>query len=372
MCGRARCTLRADDVPRACHRSVAPTRTLHIDRYTPGYNVSPGCNMPVVRREDASDSEGYVLHCMKWGLIPSFTKKTEKPDHYRMFNARSESIDEKASFVVCFLKAVIFGSLDGFFTEDEINSILTTIVLTSKFYEWKKDGSKKQPYYIHFKDGRPLVFAALYDSWQNSEGETLYTFTIVTTSSSSALQWLHDRMPVILGSKESTDTWLSSSVSSSKSVLKPYEESDLVWYPVTPAMGKPSFDGPECIKEIQVKAEGKTSISMFFSKKGAENEDRKPEQKISCHEFVKTEPTEDLSEGAKTEEGNNDPKFSGSSHSQNASMLPIKREYETFSADSKPAFANHDQISSNPAKKKEKAKTANDKQLTLFSYFGKK
>jgi putative SOS response-associated peptidase YedK len=43
-----------------------------------------------------------------------------------------------------------------------------------RFYEWKKDGSKKQPYYIHFKDGRPLVFAALYDSWQNSEGECYF------------------------------------------------------------------------------------------------------------------------------------------------------------------------------------------------------
>lgn len=53
-------------------------------RYRPSYNVSPGFNLPVVRREDASDSEGYVLHCMKWGLIPSFTKKTEKPDHYKM------------------------------------------------------------------------------------------------------------------------------------------------------------------------------------------------------------------------------------------------------------------------------------------------
>jgi len=39
----------------------------------------------------------------------------------------------------------------------------------ARFYEWKK-GSKKQPYYIHFQDGRPLVFAALYDSW-NAEGD---------------------------------------------------------------------------------------------------------------------------------------------------------------------------------------------------------
>ncbi|KAK7339065.1 hypothetical protein VNO77_19708 [Canavalia gladiata] len=346
MCGRARCTLRADDVPRACHRSVPPTRTLHMDWYRPSYNVSPGSHMPVVRREDASDSEGYVLHCMKWGLIPSFTKKTEKPDHYKMFNARSESIDEKASFRRLLPKGRCIVAVEG-------------------FYEWKKDGSRKQPYYIHFKDGRPLVFAALYDSWQNSEGETLYTFTIVTTSSSSALQWLHDRMPIILGGKDSIDTWLSSSDSRFKSVLRPYEESDLVWYPVTPAMGKPSFDGPECIKEIQVKAERNTSISMFFSRKGTESEDTKPEQKISCHELVKTEHTKDLNEGTKTE-GDNDKK------SQNVIKFPIKREYEDFSADSKPVVTNSDQMSANPAKKKEKVNTADDKQPTLFSYFGKR
>lgn len=40
-----------------------------------------------------------------------------------------------------------------------------------RYYEWKKDASKKQPYYIHFKDSRPLLFAALYDSWKSSEGQ---------------------------------------------------------------------------------------------------------------------------------------------------------------------------------------------------------
>lgn len=46
--------------------------------------MAPGFNVPVVRREDESNDEGVVLHCMKWGLVPSFTKKTEKPDHYKM------------------------------------------------------------------------------------------------------------------------------------------------------------------------------------------------------------------------------------------------------------------------------------------------
>lgn len=55
-------------------------------RYRPSYNVSPGSNLPVVRRADGSSDGGedVVLECMKWGLIPSFTKKTEKPDHYKM------------------------------------------------------------------------------------------------------------------------------------------------------------------------------------------------------------------------------------------------------------------------------------------------
>ncbi|KAI9078946.1 hypothetical protein K1719_039095 [Acacia pycnantha] len=45
-------------------------------------------------------------------------------------------------------------------------------------------------------------------------------------------------------------------------------------------MDKPSFDGPECIKEIQLKTEKNASISKFFTKKGAEWEGSKPEQRI--------------------------------------------------------------------------------------------
>ncbi|KAF6144267.1 hypothetical protein GIB67_024494 [Kingdonia uniflora] len=250
MCGRARCTLRADAISGACGINNSSVRNVQIDRYRPRYNVAPGSNVPVVRR----GSDGHVLHCMKWGLIPSFTKKTDKPDHYKMFNARSESVSEKASF-----RRLIPNN--------------RCLVVVEGFYEWKKDGSKKQPYYIHFNHGKPLVLAALYDSWRNSQEEALYTFTILTTSCSSVLQWLHDRMPVILGDQNSIDLWLNGSSSSKfDTLLKPYEESDLVWYPVTPAIGKPSFDGLECIKEIQLKAKEKNLISNFFSKKKDNNE----------------------------------------------------------------------------------------------------
>jgi hypothetical protein len=124
--------------------------------------------------------------------------------------------------------------------------------------------------------------------------------------------------------------------------------------------------------QIQIKTEGNIPISKFFSRKGAEDEDTKPEHKIASHEPVKTEQTKDLSEETKAEERDSNLNSSGSSPSQNVTKFPIKREYDSISFDSKPSLANNNQVSVNPAKKKEKAKTTVDKQPTLFSYFGKR
>ncbi|RRT67796.1 hypothetical protein B296_00019688 [Ensete ventricosum] len=64
---------------------LAPLLGL-IRSYRPSYNVSPGAYLPVVFVERATGEaeESPAIRCMKWGLVPSFTKKTEKPDHYKM------------------------------------------------------------------------------------------------------------------------------------------------------------------------------------------------------------------------------------------------------------------------------------------------
>ncbi|XP_078434323.1 embryonic stem cell-specific 5-hydroxymethylcytosine-binding protein isoform X2 [Wolffia australiana] len=273
MCGRGRCTLRPDDVANACGVDLAEgggSDGPDLATFRPSYNLSPGAYLPVVARrttKDEDDGTMPVLTCMRWGLVPSFTSKNDKPDYFRMFNARSESIREKPSFRRLVPKNRCLVAMEG-------------------FYEWKKDGSKKQPYYIYFKDGRPLVFAALYDCWHNAEGESIYTFTILTTSSSSKLQWLHDRMPVILGDKSSINTWLNGSASESDSVAIPYEGPDLVWHPVTPAMGKTSLDGPECVKEVQVKPPEKGSIIKFFKKPLAPGDAFKKEEDESSEGII--------------------------------------------------------------------------------------
>ncbi|RLN41770.1 embryonic stem cell-specific 5-hydroxymethylcytosine-binding protein [Panicum miliaceum] len=309
MCGRARCTLSAAQAARAfgfpsTTAAAGPgggagdapaVRTLDLDRFRPSYNVAPGAYLPVgtVRAQPAAGGDGGrggdgaepVIQCMKWGLVPSFTGKTEKPDHFRMFNARSESVKEKASFRRLIPKNRCLVAVEG-------------------FYEWKKDGSKKLPYYIHFQDHRPLVFAALYDTWTNSEGEIIHTFTILTTRASTSLKWLHDRMPVILGNNDSGNVWLNDASVKLEEITAPYEGADLVWYPVTPAMGKTSFDGPECIKEVRMGPSEKP-ISKFFTKKSTahdqsvKHEKTSPEfaethasraSKVECDESVENEP----------------------------------------------------------------------------------
>ncbi|TVU25654.1 hypothetical protein EJB05_28158, partial [Eragrostis curvula] len=412
MCGRARCTLSAAQAARAFGFPTTSAAggggggdgggdapavpTLHMDRFRPSYNVSPGAYLPVgaVRARPAGGGDGGggaeevgpVIQCMKWGLVPSFTGKTEKPDHFRMFNARSESVKEKASFRRLIPKNRCLVAVEG-------------------FYEWKKDGSKKQPYYIHFQDHRPLVFAALYDTWTNSEGETMYTFTILTTRASTSLKWLHDRMPVILGNKDSVSAWLNDASVKLEEMTTPYEGSDLVWYPVTSAMGKTSFDGPECIKEVRMGPSEKP-ISKFFTKKSsAHDQSGKPETtpqelsetqalraaKVECEESVENQPeeinrdTQTATNTVKHESVTLEPQVLAKPQSikhedvilADANIVKqdafgAKRKVEDTEIDPDLKLQNSGWLPSRPMKKEKGSKAASDGQASLLSYFAKK
>ncbi len=56
------------------------------------------------------------------------------------------------------------------------------------------DRPAKQPLYISRKDGLPLTFAGLWESWKDG----MLSFTILTTDASDGLHDLHTRMPVIM------------------------------------------------------------------------------------------------------------------------------------------------------------------------------
>ena len=138
-----------------------------------GYNISPTAEVPVVT------NTGTVI--ARWGLVPKWEKtfSTKYPTH----NARLETAREKPSFRASWKNS------------------RTALVPVAGFYEWRKEGSIKQPYFIH-KPEDLLVFAGLWEQWDDK-----VSFTILTTPAQGEIARLHHRMPVMLN-KEDAKIWL--------------------------------------------------------------------------------------------------------------------------------------------------------------------
>ena len=186
--------------------------------FTPSYNIAPTQTIPVVLEQGGER----LLNLAKWGLLPSWVKE---PDAFKasMFNARSESAAEKASFK---------GPL----------RYKRAVIPASGFYEWKRSGTRKTPYYIQLADGEPIGFAGLYDVWRDE----LLSCTILTTTPNDLMATLHDRMPIIL-SPSDYDRWLDPGVTDPDEVqdlLRPYA-GKMHAHPVSSLVNNARHDGPE-------------------------------------------------------------------------------------------------------------------------------
>jgi putative SOS response-associated peptidase YedK len=141
----------------------------------PRYNIAPGQDIPAVIQNRKTGAREY--RPLRWGLVPSLAKDPAIGN--RMINARSETAATKPAFRKPLRERRCLIMADG-------------------FYEWKREGARKQPYYITLRDGPPFAFAGLWDHWAPADGESLETCTILTTMPNAVLQPIHDRMPVIL------------------------------------------------------------------------------------------------------------------------------------------------------------------------------
>lgn len=112
----------------------------------PSWNVAPTADVPILLERLVDGSPVRQLHVARWGLVPSWAKDPSIGS--KMINARSESVLEKPAFRKATRSRRCAVPADG-------------------YYEWKGEGRSKQPYYVHPKDGRPLVFAGLYEWWKD-------------------------------------------------------------------------------------------------------------------------------------------------------------------------------------------------------------
>ena len=141
-----------------------------------------------------------------------------------MFNARAETLQEKASFKRPFESQRCLVPIQG-------------------YYEWKD----KQPYFVH-ADG-PLALAGLWDHWEGHE-QAITSFAVITTEPGDVMRVLHHRMPVVL-SPEDYKAWLApeSEVGELESLL---HATNLSYYPVDRRVGRVRENDPGLTESINL------------------------------------------------------------------------------------------------------------------------
>lgn len=100
--------------------------------------------------------------------------------------------------------------------------------------------------YIRMREGRPFVFAGLWDRWN----ETV-SFTIITTEPNRSCAKIHDRMPLILKEQDYT-RWLSPStpLDEVSSLIQPHADTEMESFAVSRIVNSPKTDTDACIRPI--------------------------------------------------------------------------------------------------------------------------
>ena len=165
------------------------------------YNVCPGSSVPII----TSDENSIIRK--KWSFTPVWSKKD-----FNIINCRYETMNEKPSF----------------------RKVKRCAFVADGWYEWKKTGTTKTPYYFCSKNFEAIFFAGVY----NENG-----CCIVTKEANNKIKDFHHRQPVILEQKDILD-WIEESYFENK-------VNSLDIYQVSTQVNNPSNNVVENIEKIQ-------------------------------------------------------------------------------------------------------------------------
>lgn len=191
------------------------------------YNIAPSQELPVI-----TNKEHKTIELMRWGLVPVWADSLNVG--YKMINAKAETADIKSSYKKPFRSQ-------------------RCLVPATGFFEWKKEGKEKTPFFFHLKDDSIFAFAGLYNTWHDKEGKEYNTYTIITTTPNKIVKQVHDRMPVIL-KKEQENTWLDPDIIEPehlKPLLTAYPTEEMDSYIVSQSVNSPKNDNVDIIKPME-------------------------------------------------------------------------------------------------------------------------
>ena len=228
MCGRV--IVDYDElIPAATDTALADWVTAAPAGAASSWNLKPTQALPVAYTDHKTGKKKFET--AYWSLVPVWSK--ELGTKFPTFNARSETVTEKASF------------------KNSVKSRRCAVPV-SGFYEWTGPKSDRVPHAI-FGLKKLITFAGLMSWWHepgaaDDEGWHL-TATILTRASAGVMAPLHDRMPVFLADEFMND-WIDPGfavdqgfVDAVSAAAVPLAE-DLFEYRVAPLWG----DGPDLIE----------------------------------------------------------------------------------------------------------------------------
>jgi len=219
MCGRFTLTVDPGELKEAFADFKFPVS------FAPRFNIAP--TQPVLAIPNDGQNQADFL---MWGLIPSWAKDPSMGS--RLINARGETLAEKPAF------------RGGY-------KYKRCLILANGFYEWKSQpGTKtKTPHFIHLRNGEVFAFAGLWDEWHASDGSSIRSCTIITTTPNELMATIHDRMPVILQRSDHAE-WLDSAPRPPEKLahlIRPFPAELMDAYPVSTLVNSPANDRAECI-----------------------------------------------------------------------------------------------------------------------------
>ena len=186
------------------------------------YNISPGQNSVVISLK----KNNFFLNQIHWGFkIPKLGKL--------VINARSETINEKPLF-------------------KNLLQQNRCLIPANSWFEWDNE---KKPYLIKHNKNDIIAFAGLHRFEANKEN----SFVIITAEAEKNLKNIHFRTPLVI-KKENYLLWLGNDYKKAFNFLKPMKSNEYSFHPVSPKVGKISYDNISVLEKYNEK---ESQLNLF-------------------------------------------------------------------------------------------------------------
>jgi putative SOS response-associated peptidase YedK len=186
-----------------------------VPAFQPRYNIAPAADVPIVR------SDGATL--ARWQLAGKY------------HNLRADTVTQKPFWAQSYRQR-------------------RCLIPASGFYEWQQRPGFKQPFYARPGQGELFAFAGLWERWRDQD-----TCAVITTEANGVMRAIHDRMPVIVSSRDYS-AWLDGE----DGLLRPPADEAVSVHAVGEAVNRAAVDSPSLIDPLPLNLQRQGATGELF------------------------------------------------------------------------------------------------------------